>query len=120
MFKADGNGNANSLKINGEIFPLENGITYYIKGTLSLKLYNDNINDTGKAMGNWFVTITTTAVQELRVISAADTTKGNGNQGNGPNSNNDTTSTTDITHRLLQISPKTGKCGRCDEFEPKV
>ncbi len=56
--KPKGNGNQNSLTLNGEPYTLYNANTYDITGPLSVDLYNDHINPSGKAVGKWWIEIT--------------------------------------------------------------
>lgn len=59
-----GNGNQNSLTLNGLPFPLENKNTYEITGgVLTVNLWNDNVNPAGKAMGKWWIDVTGTGAQ---------------------------------------------------------
>ncbi len=53
-----GNGNQNSLKVNGQSFLILNSLTYDITGpAITVKLYNDRINKRGRAMGQWWINI---------------------------------------------------------------
>ena len=63
--KPKGNGNQNSLMIDGEIFPLHNSNTYVFNGQMQVELYNDHIDSNGKAMGHWWIRITSgTIIQD--------------------------------------------------------
>lgn len=55
-FKPKGNGNQNSLTIDGVAYPLKNSTTYTIwADNLSLNLYNDKPGKSGAAMGHWWI-----------------------------------------------------------------
>ena len=60
LLRPKGNGNQNSLMVNGSPYLLRNGSLYEI--TLgpdqSLYLYNDHYSTNGKAMGHWWIEIT--------------------------------------------------------------
>ena len=56
--KPKGNGNQNSLMVDGEPFPLRNSNTYVFNGQMKVKVYNDHIDSNGKAMGHWWIQIT--------------------------------------------------------------
>lgn len=59
--KPKGNGNQNSLIVNGLIYDLQNKNTYDITATsMAISIYNDNVNRQGKAMGKWWIAIATT------------------------------------------------------------
>ncbi|MBT3192778.1 MAG: hypothetical protein HN341_09515 [Verrucomicrobia bacterium] len=59
--KPKGSGNQNTLTIDGESYPLQNGTTYdIVSSTMSVTLYNDNVNGNGKAMGQWYISIAAT------------------------------------------------------------
>ncbi|MBT3288711.1 MAG: hypothetical protein HN380_15295 [Victivallales bacterium] len=49
-----GNGNENSITLNGVNYPLRNGRTYDFSGSFNIHLYNDKYVD-GKAMGHWWI-----------------------------------------------------------------
>ncbi|MFW6152619.1 MAG: hypothetical protein ACOC6C_06545, partial [Verrucomicrobiota bacterium] len=53
-----GNGNQNSLTLNGAPYTIYNANTYEITGSLDVRLYNDKVNPAGKAVGHWWVEIT--------------------------------------------------------------
>ncbi len=56
-FKPKGNGNQNSLIVDGETYSLENKNVYEITGdALSVHIYNSN-NGNGNAMGKWYAQI---------------------------------------------------------------
>lgn len=56
--KPKGNGNQNGLLVNGAPYELENKNTYNISAaTMSINIYNDNVNSSGKAMGHWYIAI---------------------------------------------------------------
>ena len=56
--KPKGNGNQNSLVIDGQAFVLQNSNTYIFTGEMAVRVYNDHIHTNGKAMGHWWVEIT--------------------------------------------------------------
>jgi hypothetical protein len=53
--KPKGNGNQNTLLMDGVVYLLENKETYVIEGDLDVVIYNDRVNSGGKAMGHWWV-----------------------------------------------------------------
>ncbi len=54
-----GNGNQNSLTVDGAPFTLHNSTTYLIESdNMTVNLFNDNINPQGKAVGKWYISIT--------------------------------------------------------------
>jgi len=63
-----GNGNQNTIAVNGVVFPVDNSKAYEIYGSFTVRLYNDNINANGKAMGQWWLEFqsssTTAAISE--------------------------------------------------------
>ncbi len=58
FLKPKGNGNQNSLTLNGAPYTIYNANTYEITGSLDVRLYNDKVNPAGKAVGHWWVEIT--------------------------------------------------------------
>lgn len=56
--KPKGNGNQSGLIVNGEAFSLNNNTAYKIVGPMAVRVYNDQINGNGKAMGKWWIEIT--------------------------------------------------------------
>jgi len=60
-----GNGNQNSLYLDGELYRLRNGRTYVIQvqpgGQMTVYLYNDNPNGNGRSMGKWWLEINATS-----------------------------------------------------------
>lgn len=51
-----GNGNQNTVQVNGQVYLLANGSTYEFTGAaMDVTVYNDNIHCNGKAMGKWWV-----------------------------------------------------------------
>ncbi len=55
-FKPKGNGNQNSMILNGEPYPLQNGRLYTIVDeTMTLHLFNDQKNGDGRSMGHWWI-----------------------------------------------------------------
>ncbi len=58
FLKPKGNGNQNSMTLNGAPYTLYNANTYEITGSLDVRLYNDHVNSAGKAVGHWWVEIT--------------------------------------------------------------
>jgi Tfp pilus assembly protein PilX len=57
-----GAGNQNSLIVDGEPFSLSNGTTYLIESeSMTVNLYNDNVNSQGKALGKWYILVTATS-----------------------------------------------------------
>lgn len=59
LVKPKGNGNQNSLVVNGVAFPLANANTYTITstGNMQVRIQNDKPKN-GKAMGHWWIDIT--------------------------------------------------------------
>lgn len=58
-FKPKGDGNQNSLTIDGAPYPVQNGRNYLITADdMSVSLYNDKVNAQGKALGKWYIIIT--------------------------------------------------------------
>ena len=56
LFRPKGNGNQNSLTLNGEVYDLQNGRLYLIIGSdISGRVYNDKKNNNGKSMGRWWL-----------------------------------------------------------------
>lgn len=55
--KPKGNGNQNSLVIDGERFVMQNSNTYILNGDMDVRVYNDHVKN-GKAMGHWWLEIT--------------------------------------------------------------
>ena len=56
--KPKGNGSQNTLMVDGTPYETLNQTAYTITGTgLTATVYNDNINSSGKAMGKWWVSI---------------------------------------------------------------
>ncbi len=56
-FKPKGNGNDNSLTVNGEVVNLSNANIYDLEGDeLTVNVYNDHIVN-GRAMGHWWIGI---------------------------------------------------------------
>jgi len=57
--KPKGNGNQNSLTLNGEPYPLQNRNRYIItSNSMNVHLYNSKRNRRGKAMGKWWIDVT--------------------------------------------------------------
>jgi hypothetical protein len=56
LVKPKGNGNQNSLTLNGQVYSVNNNTTYVFTGDLTLRVFNDHIQNT-KAMGHWWVDI---------------------------------------------------------------
>ena len=52
--KPKGNGNQNTLTVNGETYPVNNRYTYHVSGELNVRVWNDKPNK-GKAMGHWWI-----------------------------------------------------------------
>ncbi|HUT33349.1 MAG TPA: type II secretion system protein [Planctomycetota bacterium] len=63
-FRPKGNGNQNSLTLDDQPYPVQNGTCYTIEvlqgGAMSVHLYNDHPNGNGKSMGKWWISITAT------------------------------------------------------------
>jgi len=56
--KPKGNGNQNSLLVDGQPCNLENKNSYdIISDYMSVSLYNDNVNSNGLAMGQWWISL---------------------------------------------------------------
>ena len=59
--KPKGNGNQNSLTLDGAPYPVQNANTYDIASeTMTVHVYNDKRNPQGKAMGHWWIAINAT------------------------------------------------------------
>ncbi len=56
-FKPKGNGNQNGMTVNGTTYELANANLYTLVGSMNVRLYNDNVNGAGKAMGKWWLQI---------------------------------------------------------------
>lgn len=60
-FKPKGNGSQNTLMLNGESFTIFNNTTYTISSdSMQVNIWNTNVNPAGKAVGQWYITITAT------------------------------------------------------------
>jgi hypothetical protein len=59
--KPKGNGNQNSLTVNGAPFALQNSTTYDFTGTMTVRVYNNKVKN-GKAMGHWYIQFTNGSV----------------------------------------------------------
>ncbi|MCK5849358.1 MAG: prepilin-type N-terminal cleavage/methylation domain-containing protein [Kiritimatiellae bacterium] len=58
--KPKGNGNQNSMTVDGQPYSVNNSTSYDIASeTMTVNIYNDNVNPTGKAIGKWWIAITT-------------------------------------------------------------
>jgi hypothetical protein len=58
--KPKGNGNQNSLQVNGDSYALNNGNTYDIFASeMAVHIYNDQVNGNGKAKGHWIISLAT-------------------------------------------------------------
>ena len=56
FFKPKGNGNQNTLLVDGEAYLLHNGSTYEITAErMTVTVYNDHIHRNGRAMGHWWL-----------------------------------------------------------------
>jgi len=56
LFRPKGNGNQNTLFLNNQPYPLDNGKVYTILGIIEYKVWNDKVNN-GKAMGHWWLNV---------------------------------------------------------------
>ena len=56
-FRPKGNGNQNSLMIDGEPYDLQNSNTYTLVGDIQLRVYNTKVKN-GRGMGHWWMQIT--------------------------------------------------------------
>ncbi len=56
LVKPKGNGNQNTLYINGKIYPLRNSSIYTFSGAMTVRVYNAKPKN-GKAMGHWWVSV---------------------------------------------------------------
>ena len=54
--KPKGNGNQNSIILNGQKYNLDNSTTYEFTGTFTVRLFNDHVKN-AKAMGHWWIGI---------------------------------------------------------------
>ncbi len=53
-----GPGSQNDLKVEGSMYSVTNGNAYVISGgTVTCRVFNDNVNGAGKAMGQWWLEI---------------------------------------------------------------
>jgi len=52
--KPKGNGNQNTMTVNGVTYPVQNRYTYHITDELNVRVWNDKPNR-GKAMGHWWI-----------------------------------------------------------------
>lgn len=55
--KPKGNGSQNGLTVDGQSITMQNSEAYVFIGNMSVKLYNDQVNGNGKAMGKWWIQI---------------------------------------------------------------
>lgn len=56
--KPRGNGNQNSLVVDGKTYPLNNGAAYTItSSSMNVSLFNDHVNKRGLALGKWYISI---------------------------------------------------------------
>jgi hypothetical protein len=56
--KPNGNGNQNKLTVDGQAYILHNSTTYDITSpSMNVAIYNDKIDEYGKAMGHWHISI---------------------------------------------------------------
>jgi len=61
--KPKGSGSQNTLILNGTPYNVDNSNTYYIHGQyMTCRVYNDQVNGAGKAMGKWWIEISTGSV----------------------------------------------------------
>ena len=61
LFKPKGNGNQNTMTLNGQVYELENKNRYLIftleGGSMTVHLYNSKAGSNGKAMGKWWMAL---------------------------------------------------------------
>jgi hypothetical protein len=80
-FKPKGNGNQNGLTVDGQTYPLVNANTYYISSSsMTVNLYNDNINPAGEAVGAWWLGVDAT---DANLIILDEIVGGTGGEGEG-------------------------------------
>ncbi len=95
-FRPKGNGNQNTIMLNGAPYWVENSHAYLITGNLlTVRLYNDKVNKNAKPMGHWWMEIATGSV----------TIDDLGETGSGPVA---TDNGTDVFGTLLKVNPANG------------
>lgn len=78
--KPKGNGNQNSLLVDGAPYTIVNAETYDIAAaSMTVHLYNDRVNKKGQAMGRWWIAIT--AMDATIVCGATAGSEGMGGAG---------------------------------------
>ena len=56
--KPKGNGNQNTLKVSGLVYPILNACTYDIESKkMTVRIFNDKLNPKGVAIGDWWIAI---------------------------------------------------------------
>jgi fibro-slime domain-containing protein len=57
FFRPKGNGNQNSLLIDGEVYELRNGAQYEVSApSMQVRVYNDRVSN-GRALGHWWLEV---------------------------------------------------------------
>jgi hypothetical protein len=95
-FKPKGNGNQNTIVLNGAPYWVENSHTYLITGNLlTVRLYNDKVNKNGKAMGQWWMELASgnVTIDDLGESGAAAIDTDNGH---------------DVFGTILRVNPANG------------
>lgn len=68
--KPKGNGNQNTLLVNGFPYTIVNAETYDIASTsMTVRIYNDDVSLRGRARGHWWISIT---ARDALILSSAD------------------------------------------------
>lgn len=94
--KPKGNGGQNSLILNGTPYYIDNSHTYLIHGQyMTCRVYNDKVHSNGKAMGKWWLEISTGSV----VVE---------NWGESGNSKKSSTTGSSIFGTVICVDPATG------------
>lgn len=78
VVKPKGNGNQNSLVVDGKTYTLLNADTYSITGEpMTVNLYNDHYQSDGKAMGHWRIGINARQATITHIPDGHESSKGN-------------------------------------------
>jgi len=78
VVKPKGNGNQNSLVVDGQPYTLRNADTYSIASDqMSVNLYNDQYQSDGKAMGHWWIGIIAKDATITHTPDGREASKGN-------------------------------------------
>lgn len=110
--KPKGNGNNNSLTVDGEPYPLQNGTVYDIASeSMTVTVYNDK-NKNGKAMGHWWIDIN--AEDATISVDGDDGSEGDNNNSSSGDDDSDTwalfgvATDNDGQSSLIRVDPDSG------------